>query len=193
MVLLIILWAVFFFLHSLLASTQVKLRAETLLGPHFRFYRLAYNVFSLIFLSGILYLLVFADVDYLFAPTAVSTYAGYALMGLGLLIIVLAFRNYDLGEFSGIRQLAQQIHHPERLMITGLNRYVRNPLYTGIIVFAAGYLLWQPTGMNLATVIVLYVYIYIGTRLEERKLEAVFGEEYRAYKKRVKMLIPFVL
>ena len=77
-------------------------------------------------------------------------------------------------------------------MIKGLNAYVRNPLYFGIIIFIFGYFIHQPTWMNFVSLIIIYAYLYIGTALEEKKLETVFGEEYRQYKKRVKMLIPFL-
>ena len=193
MALLIALWVLFFFMHSLLASNQAKEMASRWLGGYFRFYRLGYNIFSIVFLVSIIALLIFSESkDHVFAPTQLSTYAGYSFMILGLIIMALSFRNYDLAEFTGIKQLAQKIHHPEKLMVTGLNVYVRNPLYTGIIFFMAGYFLWQPTYMYLVTLIIMYIYIYIGTLLEERKLEDVFGEEYRVYKRKVKMLIPFI-
>ncbi len=192
MALLIILWVLFFFLHSMLASNRAKRIAEKQLGKQFRFYRMAYNIFSFIFLTGILLLLFSDRQDHVFIPSRLSNCIGSVLIGSGLIIMLLAFKNYDLVEFSGISQLAQKIHHPEKLSVTGLNRYVRNPLYSGIIVLAAGYFLRLPTYMNLATIIILYLYIYIGTRLEEKKLEEVFGEEYREYKRKVKMLIPFL-
>ena len=193
MALLIALWASFFFMHSLLASNQAKEMAGRWLGDYFRFYRLGYNIFSLVFLGGIIALLIVSDSkDHVFAPTQLSRYAGYSFMILGLIIMALSFRNYDLAEFTGIKQLAQKIHHPEKLMVTGLNVYVRSPLYTGIIVFMAGYFIWQPTYMYLVTLTIMYIYIYVGTLLEERKLEEVFGEEYRVYKRKVKMLIPFI-
>ncbi len=49
--------------------------------------------------------------------------------------------------------------------------------------------------MDVSTIIVniiLTAYLVIGTLLEERKLVREFGEEYRAYQKRVSMFIPFL-
>lgn len=193
MILLVILWVLFFISHSYLAANKVKASAEKFLGDKFVYYRIAYNLLSLIFLSLILYILLFRhELDFVFQPTGFISFAGIVLMAAGILIMVLAFRNYDLGEFSGIKQLAQKIHHPEKLMIQGLNAYVRNPLYFGIIIFILGYFIHQPTWMNLVSLIIIDVYIYIGATLEEKKLEEVFGEEYRSYKRKVKMLIPFV-
>jgi protein-S-isoprenylcysteine O-methyltransferase Ste14 len=46
--------------------------------------------------------------------------------------------------------------------------------------------------MNFVSLAIIYIYIYIGATLEERKLEQVFGEEYKAYQRNVKMLLPFL-
>jgi protein-S-isoprenylcysteine O-methyltransferase Ste14 len=193
MVILVVLWVLFFISHSWLAANSVKAHAQKLLGKQFVFYRIAYNVFSLLFLSLILYVLVCRhQYNFLFKPTAAISLIADILLIAGLAIMLLAFRSYDLGEFTGIKQLAQKIHQPEKLMVTGLNRYVRNPLYTGIIVLVLGYFIYQPTYMNFVSLLIIYAYIYIGTRLEEKKLEQVFGHQYLVYKKQVKMLIPFV-
>jgi protein-S-isoprenylcysteine O-methyltransferase Ste14 len=193
MTLLIVLWVLFFVSHSVLASNRVKAAAEVFLGAGFMFYRLVYNIISLAFLAGILYILFYAhDLNFVFPSNHYTHFASAILAATGVVIMFLAFRNYDIGEFTGFRQLAQKIHHPERLSYDGLNAYVRNPLYTGIILFVLGYFINQPTWMNLVTLIIIYLYIYIGTKLEEKKLEEVYGAEYRQYKKRVKMLIPFI-
>jgi len=183
----------FFFSHSLLAATGVKAYAENFLGAGIKFYRLTYNILSLIFLSAILYILLFRqEMDFVFSPNSITNVGGICFLFIGILTMVLSFRNYDLGEFTGIKQLAQKIHHPEKLVVRGLNAYVRNPLYFGIIILIAGFFLIQPTRMNLVSLLIIYAYIYIGTTLEEKKLEQAFGEEYKSYKKRVRMLIPYL-
>ncbi len=194
MLLLVILWLLFFVSHSVLAANGVKNVSEKFLGRSFIFYRIGYNLLSLIFMAFILFILCFRhELNFLFSPNGFISYLGIIGMAAGVLIIILAFRNYDLSEFTGIKQLAQKMHHPEKLIIKGINKYVRNPLYTGIIVFVLGYFLQQPTWMNLVSLFIIYSYIYIGTVLEEKKLDQVFGEEYRKYKKDVKMLIPFLV
>ena len=193
MLLLIIFWALFFFSHSLLASNRIKTLAESTLLSNFRYYRLGYNVVSILFLMAILYILLFKqEMNFVFTTSSITYFGGITLMLAGLILMILSFRNYDLGEFTGIKQLAQKIHHPEKLVVKGLNAYVRNPLYSGIIVLIAGYFIFQPTMMNLVSLVIIYLYIYIGATLEEKKLEEIFGEEYRAYKKHVKMLIPYL-
>lgn len=192
MVPLALLWVLFFLSHSLFADNAFKQAAEVILKGNMKYYRLGYNFFSFLFLADILYLMIVLPSAYVFAPGKLSAALGVFLMIAGAIIMIMALSNYDLGEFSGIKQLAQKIHQPEKLVITGINRYVRNPLYTGIIVLVAGYFLYRPSQVNLLSMCMIDLYIYIGATLEERKLAKVFGPEYRAYQQRVKMLLPYI-
>ena len=74
----------------------------------------------------------------------------------------------------------------------GLHAYTRHPLYFGTIIFLLGYLLYAARLSSAVIVGVAFLYLYVGTLLEEKKLIAQFGEAYLQYKKEVKMLIPFV-
>ena len=80
---------------------------------------------------------------------------------------------------------------PEILQTKGLNAYVRHPLYFAILIIVWGFFLFRPTDLVLTIAIVSTIYIYIGTQLEEKKLIEEFGEAYRDYQKKVKMLFPF--
>lgn len=71
----------------------------------------------------------------------------------------------------------------------GLYKYIRHPLYLGILL-----MFWSTPTMthdHLFFSEVMSAYILIGTYFEERDLVHRFGDEYRAYKSRVPMLIPF--
>jgi protein-S-isoprenylcysteine O-methyltransferase Ste14 len=71
---------------------------------------------------------------------------------------------------------------PQKLVVTGFYRWVRNPMYVGVFCILLGYLMWfQSMGLllyfgGLVLAIHLLVVCY-----EEPTLEQRFGEEYRTY------------
>jgi methanethiol S-methyltransferase len=195
MVLLVFLWAIFYILHSLLASLEVKALVKNKWPGFYKFYRIGFNVFAVISFGLIwLYQRSMAD-DLLFIiPTWVKT-SGYILMASGLILVIAALSKYDLSEFSGTKQLKSKPAEADRaggLVTSGFNGIVRHPLYFSTVILLSGFLLQSFTLANVIFISVSLLYLYIGAKLEEKKLEKVFGEEYKQYKKRVKMLIPFV-
>ena len=70
-------------------------------------------------------------------------------------------------------------------------RHVRHPIYSGVIVAALGSALaisfWWLVGC-----IFFLVYFGFSAKKEEENLTALFPTQYPEYKKRTKMLIPFV-
>jgi protein-S-isoprenylcysteine O-methyltransferase Ste14 len=75
-----------------------------------------------------------------------------------------------------------------KLVINGLYRFVRHPLYTfGLIT------LWLSPNMTVNSSVVyvsLTIYILVGAQFEERKLLREFGQAYADYKLSTPMLIP---
>jgi protein-S-isoprenylcysteine O-methyltransferase Ste14 len=188
LILAVLFWG---FLHSLMASLEVKDLARRRLGERFmRFYRLAYNLFAgLTFLPiAAFYFLIPDHALYeIRPPWSILMLAGQILAGLALMIGFL--QSYPL-EFIGICQLGSPIEEPPHLRTDGLYRFVRHPLYT-----ASLFLIWLLPTMTvnrLAVIGAATLYILVGAMIEERKLLHEFGPEYMDYTAVTPMLIPFL-
>ena len=78
------------------------------------------------------------------------------------------------------------------LVTSGPYRFVRHPIYTGLLTALLGTALVNSL-FGLIVVAVLVGYFYYSGTVEERNLTATFPKAYPEYRSRTKMLIPFLL
>lgn len=83
------------------------------------------------------------------------------------------------------------VHENPELVTSGPYRYVRHPIYTGLIAMWIGTSLAYPLGALPSAFVIAYM-VFSALR-EEHDMEKQFPEAYPAYKKRSKMLVPFLL
>jgi protein-S-isoprenylcysteine O-methyltransferase Ste14 len=112
---------------------------------------------------------------------------GTLLVGLGIALAI--FARVYLGRNWGTPM--SQKENPE-LVTGGPYAFVRHPIYSGIILAMLG------TAMGLTIIWVLPLILFVpyfiySARREEEFMCREFGETYRAYMRRTKMLVPFVL
>jgi protein-S-isoprenylcysteine O-methyltransferase Ste14 len=112
---------------------------------------------------------------------------GAALFAFGLLLAVWA--RVHLGRNWGMPMT--QRAEPE-LVTSGPYRFVRHPIYSGLLLALVGTALATDV-LGLLLAVLLGVYFYYSASVEEKNLIATFPTAYPAYRTATKMLIPFVL
>ena len=106
------------------------------------------------------------------------------LLGYGLLIV-------GIGIFiQGWREL-YRARQQDRLVTTGLYSLVRHPQYTGLFIglFGEGVVHW-PTLFSVVLLPVIVLAYALLARSEEKRVIEQFGDEYRAYQRKVPMFFP---
>ncbi|MDR6644260.1 MULTISPECIES: isoprenylcysteine carboxylmethyltransferase family protein [Rhodanobacteraceae] len=86
-----------------------------------------------------------------------------------------------------------QIKHDHELIETGPYRYIRHPIYTGILMAFIGSSIQAGDVRVILAVAILFASFWRKLRMEERMLGETFGDSYVAYKRRTKALIPGLL
>ncbi len=77
------------------------------------------------------------------------------------------------------------------LVTTGPYRYVRNPIYSGLILAALGTSI-AVSWLWLIAVVFMSGYFIYSASVEEEIMERLFPEKYPAYRRTTKILIPYI-
>jgi protein-S-isoprenylcysteine O-methyltransferase Ste14 len=124
-----------------------------------------------------------------FMPRSIAGFwAGFFVLATGLAFSVWARVRLG-GNWSGTVTVKEN----HELIRTGPYRWVRHPIYTGILTGFVGTTIALAEWRGLiAVALCLYAFLR-KMRLEERWMVEAFGERYAAYRIQVKGLIPFIL
>jgi methanethiol S-methyltransferase len=124
------------------------------------------------------------------APVAVAV---TALSFLGWFIALTSTFLINHFQLFGLSQVADNFSaKPEltlRFQMPLYYKFVRHPIYLGFLIA-----FWAAPSMSVGHLLfaaVTTAYTFVGIMLEERDLIDLFGDEYRRYRARVSMLIPW--
>jgi protein-S-isoprenylcysteine O-methyltransferase Ste14 len=109
---------------------------------------------------------------------------GLFLIGLGLAVWARVYLGRNWGTPMSEKADAE-------LVTTGPYRYIRNPIYSGLILAAIGTAVGVSWYWVVAVVFMGSYFIYSAT-VEARTMERLFPNDYPAYKRSTKMLIPYI-
>ncbi|MFC1544186.1 methyltransferase family protein [Gemmatimonadota bacterium] len=110
---------------------------------------------------------------------------------------------YVVWSFSLFRRLGGHAERPEspetlafeeteRLVTTGLYRFIRHPMYGSLLFLAWGGCLKHVTPLSSSLVAVATIALVITAKIEERENLGDFGEAYAAYMQDSRMFVPFL-
>lgn len=180
-------WLAYGALHSWLASVGTKQWIAARWPNVMPAYRLGFNLSATLLLLPTLWLThrysgepLWVVPGWIAWPAAAVSLAGFAW----------SMKWYDGATFLGLRQWRDQVGpdaEREAFILSPLHRHVRHPWY------ALGLLLLWTRDLNAAWLVAagaITLYLVIGSRLEENKLSALYGDAYQRYRKRVPGLIP---
>lgn len=184
-------------LHSLLASRAVKSRVIGAL-PFMRwYYRLLYNMLALVTL-GLVWFMAPVEHQLLYRAEPPVQWLLHLIQLGALGGLWVSLRHAGSSAFLGLAQLRDarrtetnyDLDEPvsHHIAVSGPFRYVRHPLY----VFSVILLVAHPV-MTLKWALFTLccmLYFVVGSRFEERRLLARFGQSYAAYRKQVPAFIP---
>jgi len=187
----LLLMAVFAVQHSLMARKQFKAWWTQFVPPQVE--RSTY-----VLLSSLALVLLFwqwrpmpvpvwqiAD-PYLATAVTVLSFVGWLIV-LTSTFLINHFELFGLQQI--VNNLAGRSASAARFRTPLYYKFVRHPLYLGFIIA-----FWAAPTMTVGRLLfaaVTTAYIFVGIVLEERDLVELFGDEYRRYRQRVSMLVPW--
>jgi protein-S-isoprenylcysteine O-methyltransferase Ste14 len=119
--------------------------------------------------------------------TGVFAYLAFPLWTLGLIILLWSFWNF----LAQGRGTPAPIDPPKELVAVGFYRYVRNPMYVGVLAAIIGHFLWFGYwSLLIYTGVVFAAFHTFVMYYEEPTLKRNFGASYEEYRKHVPRWIP---
>jgi len=199
----VVLFSAFALHHSVLARSGAKRLMHQIAPPE-----LERSIYT--WVASVLFFAVCAQWQpvpgVIYELTGPWRFLGWTVQVAGLALTIRASAALDVLDLAGVRAVARpagvravarpaSTNSPERstppLTTSGLYAFVRHPLYFAWTLFVFGAPMMTSTRATFA--IISTGYLMMAIPWEERGLVATFGQEYQAYRRKVKTrMIPWV-
>ena len=193
----IFLFALFGISHTILASNKMKKMIIEKGGNKIAFYRLFYNLSSLL-IFFVLYKLMPKPRLIIYKVESSFDIIIYGLQAVSFAGLIWSASYISAKEFIGISQIKRyfkdeynedELDEHSELIIKGPFKYMRHPIYFFSILFLG----FRPSMdlFYLTLFICITIYFVAGSIFEEKKLISKFGVTYIQYQKEVPRILPF--
>lgn len=146
---------------------------------------------SLLFAYGVdilILLQLFGVVIYPAPSSMFLSLTGFFLVFLGVSICIRARKNLGVNWSLGSQY---QIKDGQQLITQGIYKYVRHPIYLGVILSSIGGEMVCHSYLSISFLAFFFVF-YMQSRREDMLLLKQFGEKFKKYKKKTAMFIPYI-
>jgi protein-S-isoprenylcysteine O-methyltransferase Ste14 len=115
-------------------------------------------------------------------PLTSSSLAPWILIAVGAMVLLRCVWDF----FSAGHGTLAPIDPPKKLVVQGLYRFTRNPMYNGVlsIVIGEAWLFHSRPILQYLAVVAVMFHLFV-VFYEEPALRSAFGEEYERYRQRV--------
>lgn len=153
--------------------------------------------FSRFFAFEAIFALIVINAPHWFAfPIVMQQFISWLLLMLSIILVVwgvvlLRFKGESAARSEDSTMFEWE--HTEKLVTTGIYKYIRHPMYSSLLFLAWGSLLKSVTIGTLLLTGVATLALIATAKTEEAENLARFGEEYRNYMRRTRLFVPFLL
>ncbi len=180
----------FFLQHSVIVRKSVKEKLSNIIPD---------ELYSAFYSNTSAVPLIIMAIFWQAVPQTIASAVGvYYWMLRALFIICIAgfywgVTSLDSFDPYGVKKIKRLIYKKEQqampMTVKGAYRWMRHPLYFFMLL-----MIWSYPGLTMDRLLfnaLWTIWIITGTIMEERDLVACFGDQYRNYRKKVPMIIPY--
>ncbi|MBT1073530.1 methyltransferase family protein [Pelotalea chapellei] len=173
--------------HSLFANPRIKLIVSRYGDMESPYYRLLYNIASLIMFGWVM--AAYRTSRVLYFASGVWSLVMYLVQFLIACLLFACVKQTGINQFLGFQQLHKKTRQVQ-LVTTGCYSMVRHPVYLLSLLF----LVFNPV-MSVQWFLLILLssaYFVVGAIIEEKRLLKQFEKEYREYQQRVPFFFPAI-